>query len=329
LVIRRVRSEVEFLELDRQVALAAGLQIRLSEHSRLLPVAREIDQLKAEYEKLLRDLRDFLTASPDTQKASETEKLAKAKQSLGYLRRGMWLCFRIEALYLKLYWIQEEAKAAWVEKQQGLSAEVREEVLVLARDGLAFEPRIAAKEADIAALDLPQEEPPGETKALRRKLYLTEIEILRLERDLRLAEANLRYAEKRLRELPASDEYLKRLFLEDKLRFEIAIRSLQAKLVIARSERAEAEARLENRWDAARPAILKDRSLGSLRLAAARIEEDLLQVTEQIRWAENDRDSNVPERKEKASEELSGLLKKKAELEARLAEAGKKVEEAR
>jgi hypothetical protein len=329
LILRRVRSEADLISFARSVAQRRGLADRLPLYDRILPIARQIDALKKEYEGLLSSIRTFLSQGEGAGEPGSEEKKALEVEGKRLLKRGHWLCARIEERYLAWFSLEEELKADWVARQPELPPEVREGVLYLARDGFAFEPKIAAKEVEVAAVDLDAgEELPADKKTLREALE-KEIEALRIERARRGAEAQLRAVESRLREIGSSDPYTSRLFQEDKMKFEGMIRSLGLQARIAAGEITELRSLLKGEWDGIKERVLRQRSLDREELEIVKLEEEILKCVEAIRWSENDLESDVPERRQGAKNALEEAQKKKLELEKGIDEAKRALEKRR
>lgn len=325
LVIRKVSSEVQLLEAARAADRARGLEERVPAYDSWIPIAAEIDRLKAEYEALLADARSLL-ASGDPRTLPEEEKRARAERGLGLLRRGRWLCAQIEERYLRLYALQEEVKAAWAERREDLPREAREEALVLTRSGVAFEPKLASYRVEIAALELSNSGyPPGERK-LRIDIARKEVELLELERQQLLAEANLRHVRARIAGLGPADRYVAELFEEDARHFETTIRGLAAKRRAARTEIAEFRGILGGSWEEDRAAVLAERSRAAKELELAELEGELNSTLAEIRWARSDLASGMPDRESAARERLERALEKEKELEERIAKLRKEIE---
>jgi len=317
LIIRRVASEVALLEQGRARDRERGLTDRLPLHDQLLPMAVEIDELKKRYEGLLERIRSFLGKESSGESAGD-----EAERGLALIKEGRWICARVEELYLSRYAKEEAFKAAWVEARKDLPVDVREDVSVYARDGIAFEPRLTAKEVEMARLLMDGEKPGGGRLLLKQK----EIEAIQIERDLALARANLRYVERRLAELDESDPYTKKLFFEDKAKFEILIRACNARLRIAQTEATEIAAAAEGTWEGIRTETLAARRKAEAEVKITELEDELLKTRAQIRWTEMDLESKVPEREKDAKEALSGYRKVAKELEVKIEEARKALE---
>lgn len=319
LAIRKVSSESELLEFARSADRARGLDERAAVYEAWFPIAAEIDRLKAEYECLLAEAK-ALMGSGEPEELPEAERRARGERALELLRRGRWLSARIEERYLHLYALQEELKAAWVEKREDVSPEIREEAIVLARCGFAYEPKLAALRAALAAVELPESGyAPGERK-LRRDVIERELQILELERQEKLAEANLRHVRRRIAALEPSDTYLAELFGEDVRHFEAVIRASKAKRRIARTEIAELTAALEGDWEAKQAEVLAERARAQTELQVAEAEEQLNSVLMEIRYAKNDLASDIPDRQASARKRLEENLEKKKMLEERIQE---------
>lgn len=324
LVIRKVSSELQVLEAARAADRARGLEERVPAYDSWIPIAAEIDRLKADYEALLAEARSLL-ASGDPRTLPEEEKRARAERGIGLLRRGRWLCAAIEERYLRLYALQEEVKAAWVERREDLPKDARDEVLVLVRSGVAFEPKLAARRFEIAALELPSSvSPPGERK-LRTDIARKEIDLLELERQGLLAEANLHHVRSRIAGLGPDDGYLGELLGEDARHFETAIRGLAAKRRAARTEIAEFQGILEGDWEEKRAAVLAERARAAKELELADAEGERNAALVEIRWARSDLASGMPDREAAARERLERALEKKKDLEDRIAKLRKEL----
>lgn len=308
LVLRRLRREGDLIEIARRSARRRGLAEADALYDRILPLAREIEALKTEYETLLEDLRKLITA---------VGSAASAEQVRQRILRGNWICARIEELYLTQYGHEEETKAAWVSRRPELSDEVREQAIDLARNGVRYEALLAQLRTAQAALDLPGfQGTPGEAN-LRRHLLSIDMEALELERHLAFTQANARYVDGRLHEA-RDDPYLRRLFQEDQARLQAFIHQLEAKRELARTEHEEVQGLLDGSWETRKAAVLSTRKRAEARLARARLEESRAELLQEIRYAESDLESNEPRRREEAGPKLQALRAKLAGLEAEL-----------
>jgi hypothetical protein len=317
LIIRRVRSEADLVRASRAAAESAGDGGRVALLDGLLAIAEEIDRLKAEYEKLLASMRRFLEASGDVEGLTEEEKGARARIGRDHLARGRWLCARIEERYLTLRAREEEHKARWIRGAREIPEDARDEALLLA-SAFLFEPRIAGKEVEIAALDLGDAgRPPAERKLLESALR-KEIEAIEIERGGLIAAANLKYYERRLKEVDPADAYTRRLFEEDVMRSRIEMRRLSAQGRVTATEVAELRGTIDGSWEAAREKVLAERKAAGEEIRLAGLEQQLLEVLEEIRWNEGDAESDDPGRSEKAKRELIELERKKKDLEEKL-----------
>lgn len=331
LIIRRVSSEVELLDEARSEAVDRGLLDSPALYDRLLPVAREIDGLKATYEKLLSSIRALLEESPPpNQKGANLEALAK--RGSGLLRRGRWLCARIEERYLALYALEEIYKAAWIEKQAGIPAEKRARALLFARDGCRFEPLLAQKRVDLAALDLPEFSGLPAERKMRRKIFHQEIEMLELQRARRFALAERRDAKTSWNEvLSAPDdedpagvrEYRATLFKEDLQWADIRIKKFSALLDIAQTEIVELGGLLDGTWEEKKADALRKRALGKRKLALTELEAKLLEIVEELRVSEDSTADRDPARRERARTRIIELRKKESEAEKAIEAARK------
>jgi len=287
-------------------------------YARVDPIAREVDGLKGEYEALLAALRRVIEEGAKTEGASDDAKLVLAERAKALIQRGQWLCARIEERYLSMYALEEELKAAWVEKQKEMQPEVRDEALVFARDGFRFEPLLARKQIELAALDLdPAAALPGE-KGLLRKRISSEIEVTRLERSVALSKANVRSIEAKIAEIKESDPYVRRLFEEDLRRAQAAVNQYAARQRIARTEVEEINGLLDGTWDANKIRVTQERERARTDLERALLEDKRVDIDEEIRWAEGEEQSDDPARRAEAKKKLEELRKQKSEVESRL-----------
>ncbi|MBI4606410.1 MAG: hypothetical protein HY721_30975 [Planctomycetes bacterium] len=321
LVIRRVRSEADLVEVARAAALRRGLPDSERLYDALAPIAREVDALKRDYEGLLAEIRKVLEAGAAIEKLPERERLEAAERAKGLLFRGRWLAQRIEERYLSMYALEEERKAAWVEAHEEIPPEARDEARVLV-SGYRFEPALARLEVQAAALDLPGAEGTAPERALRHRALEKELEIVRLERSRTIAAANLRYYEGKVREMrERKDAYVERLFEEDRARAEVELRRQEARSRLARTELAEIQGLLDGSWDAAREKALEERRTAQAELEALELEDQLLETLEEVRWAEGDLESGDAPRAAEAGKRLKALREKEAELRAKVREA--------
>jgi hypothetical protein len=96
---------------------------------------------------------------------------------------------------------------------------------------------------------------------------------------------------------------------------------LAAERAVLESEADELLALGENRWDAAKQAIQKRQAIARQQVAIARLEEKLTEALDELRWAKNDLESRVEDRRRKAKESLLEFTKEKETLEAEIAAA--------
>lgn len=313
LILRRIKSEAELVEISRESARSRGLTEAGALYDAALVIAREIDSLKSQYEALLGKLRSALEATVPAG-GEKTAKVAAGEQVEEFLKRGRWLCARIEERYLSIYGLEEAYKTAWVEKQKEMPGEVREQALVLARDGFRFEPLLARKRVELEDLDLPH---PGGTPGelnLRRQCLNAEVESLELERRHVLTLANVRYVETRLEE-SKNDAYVRRLFEEDWLRQKAIARQYAARWKVAQTEILELRGLLDGTWEATRPEVVRVRERAQEELECGKIDEQLASLLEELRYAEADAGSLDPQRKAEAEKKLVELGARKVKLE--------------
>jgi hypothetical protein len=285
------------------VSLERGFPERAAFYGTLRGTAREIDSLKKEYEALVPRLRTLLErggGEADPQAATEVVRL---------MRRGQWLCDCIEERYLKLFYLQERQKLAWLEEHTGISFETRDEATVYVRQGIEIELSLAHKERAISELRLAAGGALEETPGLREKALRREIQGLHLERELGLATANLRYAEWNLKNLPdADDPYRKELFAEDVLRSRAAAALATGRRSLNETWIQELRAREEGRWQEARPAVVAARARAERQVAIGELEVERVEIQQQQRWARYDaEDATVPGRRQRGKEELERL----------------------
>jgi len=308
LILRRIRTEVELVEQARRTARARGLAGADALYDRILPMAREIDALKAEYESLLAELKRLVGQAGSPEAAGQVREK---------VLRGSWICARVGELYLAQYGEEEEAKAVWVSRQTEVPQELRQQTIDLVRSGFRYEPLLAGKRTALAALELPSfQGTPGEAN-LRRHLLATETEELELDRARALTLSNIGYIKMRLEEA-RDDAYLRRLFEEDHLRHLAVSRQLEAKLKLARTEREEISGLLDGSWESKKARVLRDRKQAEADLERAKKEEARAQLLQDIRYAESDLESRDPDRKSGAEPRLKDLREKLARLEAEL-----------
>lgn len=315
LILRRLRSEASLVEIARAEALSRGLDAQAL-YAAVLPIAREIDELKGRYEALIREGRALLARGKELEARGAEEKLAAAQAARQLFARGAWLGARIEERYLAWYGLEEELKVAWIEQRTDLPAELRQEAVVLGRSGFRFEPEMARREVQAAELDLPDAPGLPAEKSLRRQAAHKEIESLGIERDLALSRASHEAAAARARELAEKKEaYVLRLFEEEKERWAIEIRRHEARGALARSELAEIRGLLDGSWEARRDVVMRQRRRAERSLELTQLETRLLEALEEIRWSENDLAADdVPERQKGAAERLEAARKQEAEL---------------
>ncbi|HVR73466.1 MAG TPA: hypothetical protein VMT52_04005, partial [Planctomycetota bacterium] len=321
LIVRRIRSEAELVRLAGEVQVRRGVDGAAAAYKSAAPIAREIDRLKAEYEEILVSARDILKTEGARKKAdaAETEKAAKRALSLVY--RGRWLCARMEERYLSLYELEERLKRSWLEERSDIPEDVREDALVRSRDGFRFEPMIASKDVEIAALDLAASGKPPAEKAVLRRILEKEIETLHVQRNQLLASASLRHVEARIAELKDDDPYIRGLFMEDRIRAKNAICRFEAEARVAATVIQELRLGLEGRWEAEREAILKERALAEERLRIVGLEEKLVETLSEIRWSRSSEESDDAERREEARAKRKELETARAALENEIREA--------
>ena len=318
LIIRKVKSEEELLEFGREAARRRGLTERAALYEKLLSIAREIDRLKAEYEKLLGEMRSLLASPVET--AGEPEKKERARSGYALLARGRSLCARIQERYLALYTLEEAHKAGWIEQAKDIPEEERSWALLYARSCFPFEARIAAKEVEMARLAGDESLGPADRRILEQAIE-KDIEALDLERLRLIKEFEREDARRRAKELDPADAYTRRLFEEDILRARSAIAAADANARLAALAARELRAMLRPESEEDRKSRLLETEAARKALALAELEGKLVDVLEETRWSEGDAEGPDPERKTKARANLEELRKKKAELEEEIRRA--------
>ena len=102
------------------------------------------------------------------------------------------------------------------------------------------------------------------------------------------------------------------------MRAQAAVKQYDARRRIARTEKQELQGILDGTWDPTKAEVLKERAAARRDLERARLEDELVNVLEEIRWAEGDAASDDRERSDEAKKKLVELLKKRAEIEGKL-----------
>lgn len=320
LIIRRAASEEEIVTLARKTQLARGLPGADALYDRVLPLAREIDSLKSEYQELLSQGRGLLealkAAGDDTQERKEN-----AQKALALLRRGRILAQRIEERYLSVFALEEAHKAAWLASAKDIPEEVLDEALVFARSGIPYEPRLAAKELELAILEGEDAGAATGELGLKRQKVVREIDALQLEREIELARASLAFYVRRV-EASKTDLYIARLFEEDRRRAALSVDRLQAESERAALDISELSGLLDGTWESRRERVVAAREGARDRLDTLDLQSKLLDVEVEMRWTENSLESRRESEREEAARKMETLKAQKRGLELQLAKKG-------
>ena len=209
LIFRRLKSEVDVIQQARAIAKTRGVENRRDLYEHLEPVAREIDTLKALYEKHVEEIRTLL----DTDLATFFGDSGRELEHRGGMlrRRGQWLCARIQELYFGMYLEQERFKLADLRRRGEVEEETLFRVQGKVENGLRYEVEIATRER------------LREETALKSLILTQEIWALELERQEKSIEAELRGIARRLELMQPGEAYLRQLFLEERRKWKIAL----------------------------------------------------------------------------------------------------------
>jgi hypothetical protein len=312
LIFRRLPSEEALVRYVRSIASLRRLDERLELYEKLEPVARQIDELKSAYEEVVQRIRSLLSRDPEPFHGDHRDELASSGEALR--RRGQWLCARIQELYFSMYLLEEQHKLEKLESRPGFEPEILEIARTLVRDGLSFEPLLAGREREIAAL------------ALRDLIVREEAQAPELERRQRLERASLKDVLAQLEALGPGDSYLEKLHQEDRARYEINIRALESRRTLISCRIEELLGDLEGKPSRSEGRREARRLAAEQTLRVARLEDQHLQLRERERWAQNDRESEVPDRAAKAALELREIERERKQIEATLQAARKELE---
>jgi hypothetical protein len=323
LILRRVKKETELVSFARAAAERRGLREAGPVYDKLAGIAAEIDGLKTKYVELVQALHAALDAA---QKNSESpDAKAVGERVKGELLRGQWLCARIEERYLAMYSLEEGFKADWIEAQKDIPPETKDEAVMLVRAGFRFEPLLAEKRVELAALDLPDAKLPDGEKALRRRLISRQMEALELERGVELLRSSVTALTAKVAS-SKDDPYVQRLWQEDLLQARNEARKTAAQLGLARCDVRELDATIQGAWGAQREVVEKERASFRQELEKTGLRDKLLEVLRDSRWNEGDLESNDPQRKADATKKIEQLRAARKELEASLRKLGEAVD---
>jgi hypothetical protein len=198
-----------------------------------------------------------------------------------------------------------------------LAPELLETAKTLIEDGLRFEPLLAAQERKVREL------------AIRDLMAREENRALELDRDQLIQKANLRDVESRIRGLDPGDEYIRQLLTEDRRKLETSIRRLGALRELVACRLRELEARLEDSWEPLERICAARRRAVEQLLKVTELEEDLVGILEEIRWARSDAEADDPRQRQGAAEKARKLDRERKVLEATLEAARKEWEKLR
>ena len=303
LIFRRMRSEIALLQYTRAVAVVRGESRREPLFERLEPIAREIDRLKAFYEKDARQIRGILRQNLEDYFGDSGRELEIRAEMLR--RRGQWLCSRIQELYFTMYLLQEEFKLREIEREKR-----PEQAIAAAKfrveSGLRFEVKIAEKERQ------------RDENSLGTLIISEEIWGLELERQERAVDVELSRVVQRLAELGDDEEYLRELLLPDQKRWTIARRAIGFRRTLNRILRSEARSFLDGTLTSREAGLAARRRTALQGLRTARIEDDVVRAEDDLRWFRNDLESRVPDRQRDAREKIAETTSRLEELRTKL-----------
>ena len=309
IVIRRVRSEVELIDVAKSVRASQPEWQAMLESLR--PLAQRIDVLKEQYEKRVKEIEGLIGAGGTPDEAT------KAAQVAMLVRQGRLDVAQIYETYLDLFEVQEKFKVRMLSERRELAADIREFVRARYTHGFAYEPRLAALQRQIAEIEAKGSKLTA-ADALLIDALKADAQRLPIERQIYWASDALREVEARVS--AESDAYTRALFLDEKLRINSDLREFGAIIELRKLEAEEARARAEGRLVAA-DSISSRRQRAELQLALADLEKKLVDVDADVRrtqaeleWA--DENENPKEKLHKRLQEeksARGVLEGKIE----------------
>ncbi len=317
LIIRRVKSEVELVELaSKRESLSQRRAVREMQK----PLAAKIDTQKKEFEKCIQEVRSLLDENERRADLNPQEREKFALRTRNLIAKGTRLAAEIRTLYFQLWDCEEKYKYGELKNSGHLKPEQRAWVEMAYRNGFRFELASAERRQEIAAL---AEGPPDsrERRALLQKAHQKEIEALQLERERRWAGFKLN-SDIRLRlNDPKEDPFIRRLFRESELQALADMRRFRAQVeslwVDALELRRQAAGSLNEFQEEAE----RRRAAADARSQLAEVELHRVKLMEELRWKENPgqhSDSNPEEEKSRLQKQLQKTLKRIEELRGAL-----------
>jgi hypothetical protein len=299
-----VSGEVELLAIARQHEKEASRRELLD--TRLLPVAREIDALKAEHVARIERIQSILDRveaqggdeDPDRQRQDSLELEEE-------MRRGRASVALIWERYLELYSRQESFKVETLRQRKDLHAEVLERASTSFEHGFKTELAIARVQF---------------RQAMTANAYENDIAIIDLDRDnfwrAHDADQSRRRLEEMRQEEGRDDCYLCQILHETVLKREAEVRRDGARKLVLASYSTEYRARVDGTWEQKKAKIILRRRQAEERVDLEKLELGRVQILSDIRWTRNfladaDRD-------QKEIDELQEKLARLEEQENRL-----------
>ena len=115
------------------------------------------------------------------------------------------------------------------------------------------------------------------------------------------------------------------LLASDVDELEILSRRLRFEGALLESEARELRARHEKNWDRMKEKVLAKREVLQSKLKVVELERQRAEINNEIRWAKQDLESQLKDRRQKAVETMDKLTRKRQKLELQLKEARKLV----
>jgi len=286
LVIRRLRSEADLIELARERESDPARR-RVREAQR--PAAQAIDKEKREFETLVGDIQKVLMDGESRKDLSDADRRQFAARLQDLLARGARLAAEIRAAYLDLWGIEEEHRFAALKDAAHLDASQRAWVGMAYRSGFRFERAMAKKRLDALALAEGTRGAPADPDGLLQKALQAEIEALDAERERRWAGFRLEdQVRPRLKDLdPKEEAYTFQIFQEDEKRILADMRALRARVEGSNIDSAELKARASGALARREEEFLRLRARVQAAVRLAQAERESVDVLEKLRWARN------------------------------------------
>ena len=275
LVLRRLDGEVELLELARSHAKEARRRELID--SSLLPIAREIDALKAEHVACIERIQEILDRSEgDGEEVDPEVQRQDGLELQEEMRRGRASVALIWERYLELFSRQESFKIDELRLKKGLDPELLERAVTSFEHGFKTELAIARVQF---------------RQTLIANAYENDIATIELDRANFWRWQDAEQSRKRLvqmREEEGRDDcYLCQILKETVLKRESEVRRDRARKTILSSFSTEYRARVDGTWPEQKTKVLERRRRAKAVMSVAKLELERVRVLSDIRWTRN------------------------------------------